>query len=149
MIISQNSHCGLIIMVELALNYEKQGLTIGKISQTHHIPEHILDPVLEKLCRTGLLRYESGDDNQIFFFLQRKLDAISLWDIIQIFEQEFFSGLFLDEHSGELLQSSYLTTVINQERKHIESYLIARLKKIKIWRLCDHTKYKTRTIIEL
>lgn len=141
MIISQSSHCGLIIITELALNYERNGLTIRKISETHHIPEHILDPVLEKLCRTGLLRHESGKDNQLFFFLQRKLDAICLWDIIRIFEQDFFSGSFLDEQSGKILQSSHLTSIINQERKHISKYLVSRFKKMNIWHLCDRIKY--------
>lgn len=137
MIISQSSHCGLVIMAELALYYERAGRTISEISQAHHIPEHILDPVLEKLCYAGFLRYESGSNNQIYFFLQRKYDAVCLWDIMQIFEQDFFSGSFLDEQSGKLMQSSHLTSLINRERKDVRKYLVSRFKKMMIWRLCD------------
>lgn len=142
MLLTQASHSGLIIILELALNYDKQGLTLDAISKANNIPICLLECVAPKLIQAGIVRSEKMNDGNEYYFLEREPSSITMLDVMQIFEEPIFTGVFIDEASGDCLKESLLSRIVNSERKQVKRYLTTRFKKMTIWGICDEIKRK-------
>lgn len=99
MVLTQATHCSLVILMTLAHHYETGGVMLSEISKEHHIPEDILAPVAQRLCELDIVYFQQGDGiGAHFLFLKRSPSEISVYDIVLQFDSEVFSGRFI--HSG-------------------------------------------------
>lgn len=137
MLISQDSHCALIIVIELSTNHETSGVSLEQIAQNHNIPVEHLTPVAERLCAAGIIWCEKIASDAVCWFLRRQPQEIFAYEIIQIFDSELFCGKFMDESTGKWFHESSASRLINYERKHYLNYLRGKLRKINIKRWCE------------
>lgn len=82
--ISSKCHYALKAMLELA-QHEGQGpLTINEIAQAQRIPARFLEAILRQLKQAGYTDSVRGKDGG--YFLTRHADAITVGDVIRLFE---------------------------------------------------------------
>lgn len=133
MVISELSHCALIVLVELSLHYRCKGCTVLEIADKNHIPLQVLEPVVKRLHEMNFLTLQKGNSGEDqWLLLRRNPQEIFAYDVISLFEQEPFSGRFFDNNSGRSLPESNIASLINMERNHVMRYLRQRFKRINI-----------------
>ena len=146
MLISQSSHCALIIVIELALHYDTKGVSLEEIAAQHHLPIDNMKSVAEQLCAAGIIHCEQVGNQTKCLFLTRQPKDVFAYDIVQIFDSEVFMGKFLDSSTGKWHPESKATRLINYERKQYLHYLKSRLKKINIRRWCEMLEHNLNYI---
>ncbi len=71
-------------MIELALNYNKQPLSVRKIAQKHDISKKYLERLMQSLATSGLVISQRGKKGG--FVLSRTPEEITLHEIVQAVE---------------------------------------------------------------
>lgn len=117
-------------MVELSRLYDKQSCSVDQISLNQGIPREELLPVVERLKDAGYIKV-MGTSRQ-WLQIGRNPSLFSVYDIVLLFEEYSFRGSFWDDETGEFLEQSSLTKLINKERDSIINYLRTKLGRIKL-----------------
>lgn len=131
MLISQESHCALMTVVELNMCRKPTGLSLHDICQRYHIPFGVLCPVVERLCVEGVLRVEHQDDDDRILFLKQNAHELFVFDIIQMFDKE----ILVASADGAMHQDA-TTRLLKEEKRRCKNYLQNRLKKLSVYWWC-------------
>ena len=75
---------GLVALVELASNYNKDHIRIKEIAKMHNIPQHYLEQLLIILKRAGFIKSIRG--NQGGYAMAKSPHQIKISDVLQILE---------------------------------------------------------------
>lgn len=128
MVISNICHCALVIMGELANEYNCEGVSVLQMSERNNIPQHLMDHAATRLIELGLISickdeiFQKATNSDIPLKLAVHRDEIYITDIVKSFkgkEYHTFRGFFVDSDGMQLPQSR-LTQRLNQLRHMCE-----------------------------
>ncbi|MFH2036317.1 MAG: Rrf2 family transcriptional regulator [Candidatus Zixiibacteriota bacterium] len=126
--ISLKAQYGLRAMVALAKLHGKSTIQARDIAKTQDIPLRYLELLLSQLRRAQLINATRGKNGG--YFLTKKPDAISVYDVIMAFEGKVF---FMDTRSED---KHPLTAIWKEAEKKMENHF----KSLKISNLVSKAK---------
>lgn len=124
------SHCALVIVCTLAISHEERGISLSEIAQNNNIPLPYLEPISNMLLYSGITVRHMGEHQGEWLVLNVNPNTTCVCDILKIFEEPKFSGVFAATETGEILKPSSLTSIINRERNSLTKQFSNRLKRI-------------------
>lgn len=138
MILSESAHCAIIIVIELIKHYQRKGVSCKEISLSQHIPLSHVESIAKTLEELGLVSFIDLHSGENVLYLTRDPETLMFEDVIKAFDRRPFSGVFIDDTTGNILPQSCLTKLINKERQYVYKYLMKHYRKINLaeWAEC-------------
>lgn len=124
------SHCALVIACTLATSHLERGMSLSEIAQKNNIPLSCLEPISNLLLYAGITVRHMGEREGEWLVLNVNPDTTCVCDILRLFEEPSFNGVFAATDTGEILSPSSLTSIINRERNSMAKQFSNRLKRI-------------------
>lgn len=146
MVLSEYTHCAIVVVVELARQYNKGGMSCKDISRFQHIPLSRVEEVANTLESLGIISFRDLYSGKTTLYLNKDPEVIMLEDIVKIFDKEPFLGIFIDDVTGEILPQSHLSKLINKERQYINKYLSNRYRAISLAKWAEYTNRERRSL---
>lgn len=134
---SYNVYCGLIILIELAEAFQKQGCLLKDIANKHGVPIEMLAEVLQRLVSVGFV--EARGSMKEWLFLRNAPNSIYVYDIIKLFDNSF-SGHFFDPKIGLFTKDSHMKRFLRKEHEAYERVMKNRIGRVTIDRYAQHCK---------
>lgn len=125
---NKRTHCALVLMIELAHVYGKQGVEISGIAVKHNLPVHAFDGIAEVLNMSGYIIQQDGQ-----LSLQISPDKISIWDIVESTDKDRIGGKeAIESQTDKQLPRTSTTIMVDQELEIISKTVRFRLQRYKL-----------------
>lgn len=134
---TENTYSGLIILIELADVYQKQGCLLEDISKKNRVPLSNLQQAADRLEIAGLV--ERNSNSKQWYYLLHEPKEIVVRDVVALFETRF-AGHFTDKKNGTYLPDSHLRRFLRMEHESFVRTLKKRLGYITLDRYVTNSK---------
>jgi len=94
--INSKMHCGLKIMIELAMNGNEKGQSSQELAESLGVSEEIMSEVFSMLNLTGLIK--NGNNTNDDYILAKDPSSICVYDIYRAFEPQLNINPCLKEY---------------------------------------------------